>query len=294
MFHIKVKVPTDRTRTAVVEFWSGRSRIAVGSAVASASAALAARHGNAGCDPLRPWGHPPFGSYQLLAQGPAPAGCEIEYGRQILVFQSMSGQALEAEAFGRLLLPAYAGPAGKAGRLRPTQGGLRLQQEQFDMLVGELKRDPEATLEIGALRPPWWQFWKAAAETAPFASEVPRLSAPPLDEASVATLIAGGKRLARRTPLQQDDWSDRDSGSTSDSSSRDTGYSGRGGEYGGAGASGGWDAPAAGGRGVDSSGRIVAAATGAALATAAIAASDAGGADASTDTSTDTQTATNY
>jgi len=299
MFYIKVKVPADRDRTAVVEFWSGRSRLATGVSVASASSELAARHGNAGCDPMRSWGHPPFGSYQLLAQGPSPAGCEIEYGRRMLVFQPMSGKALEAESFGRLLLPAYAGPAGKTGRLRLTQGGLRLQQDQFDMLLGELARDPEATLEIEALRPPWWQFWKTAAQTPPFASDMPRLSAPPLDEASVAALIAGGKRLARPTRPAQDDWSDRDSGSSSSSSSRDgSGYSGRGGEYGGAGASGSWDAQSAGGRGVDSSGRIVAGAVAAAAATDALATSEANSAETAADTAADTtgatQTSTSY
>lgn len=290
MLTINVKVPMKRDRGAVVEFRSGSARLATGIAAASASAGIAVRHGNATCDPLRPWGHPPFGTYQLLARGPAPAGSETEYGGQLLVFQPMSGNALGAESFGRLHLLVYAGPAGKGGLLRRTQGGLRLQQDQLNQLLDELKREPEALLEIEELRPPrWWQFWKSLVSTPLLAPETPRFSEPPLDEASLAAQIAGGKRFERRTsPQQDDDRASRDSTSSSGSSSGSTPeYSGRGGEFGGAGASGSWDAPGA--RSVDSSGRIVAAAAGAALAAGALAASE--GANAG---SVDTQTSTSY
>ena len=285
MLYMKVSVPEARNGTAVVEFGSGGSRLATGLAVASASAPLATKHGNPSCDPMRPWGHPPIGGYALLAQGAVPAGCELEYGPHMLVFQPMSGKALEAEAFGRLLLPVYAGPSGKDGRLRPTQGGLRLQQDQFDMLLAELRRDPDASLEIKPLRAPWWQFWKPAPATAPLASEAPRLSAPPLDEASLANLIAGGRRLARPAPAQTDDWTDRDRSSSSSSSSDSSSYSGRGGVFGGAGASGSWDA--AGASGVDASGRISSSTVDAPLGAVAV----AGAAEVS---ASDTGTSTNY
>ena len=88
MLIINVKVPAARDRAAAVEFRSGKARLATGLAAASASTEIAARHGNAACDPLRPWGHPPLGAYQLLARGPAPAGSEAEYGTQVLVFLS--------------------------------------------------------------------------------------------------------------------------------------------------------------------------------------------------------------
>src|SRR4051812_47414562 len=148
MLTIKVKVPKQLGGAASVEVWSGGSRVAAGSGAASASADLATRHGNPGRDPLRPWGDAPSGDYQLLAKGPAPEGSEAEYGNHVLVFQPMGGTALEAEAFGRLLLLVYAGPAGKDGRLRPTQGGVRLQPELFDQLLREVRRDPETVLEI--------------------------------------------------------------------------------------------------------------------------------------------------
>jgi uncharacterized membrane protein YgcG len=286
MFYIKVSVPKGRDGAAVVEFRSGSARLATGDAVASATPDLAAKHGNPGCSPMRAWGHPPLGVYMLLAQGPAPAGTEIEYGPNLLVFQPMAGKALEAEAFGRLLLPVFAGPAGRQGRLRATQGGVRLRQDQLDMLMQEIKRVTDVVLEIGEMRSHWWQFWKSAPAHKPLAPEPPRLSAPPLDEITLATQIAGGKRLAKRVLLRDDDRPDRGTSSSS-SSGESTSYSGRGGEYGGAGASGSWDAPSAGARGVDSSGRIVAAAAGAALAAGAVAADGAGSA-------VDTQASTSY
>ena len=268
MLNISVRVPRDRGRGAAVEIRSGFSTIATGSAAATASAELAARHGNALRDPLRPWGHPPFGGYSLLGQGPAPAGCDIEYGGELLVFQPMSGMALDAESFGRLLLLVYAGPGGNGSRLRPTQGGLRLQQTVFNALLAALANDPEALLDIEELSAPaWWQFWRSAVATPPLDTSVPKLSLPPLDEASLATALAAGRRIARKNRLQQDDDDWRNSRSQSDTSSGSSGgYSGQGGTFGGAGASGRWDAPA----GVDSAGRIVGAASGATLATASI------------------------
>src|SRR5207344_2783611 len=104
----------------------GWQPVATGFATASASVEIAAKQGNAPCDPQRPWGHVPAGRYQLIASGPAPKGCEGEYGKHLLAFQPVSGAALDAESYGRLTLLAYAGPVDGSGRLRRTQGGLRL------------------------------------------------------------------------------------------------------------------------------------------------------------------------
>jgi uncharacterized membrane protein YgcG len=273
MLQINVRVPEDRNHSALVEVLSGGQPFATGWAATSASEAIAAKHGNARCDPLRAWGHAPFGSYQLIASGPAPKGCEVEYGKRLLAFQPVSGAALDAESHGRLTLLAYAGPVDRA--LRRTQGGLRLEPKLMDALVRGLASDSEALLLIALERPAaWWKFWKFPLPSILLSPEPPRFSAPPLDEATLAEALAAGKRRARPVPTQSDDrdWHDRDrSSSSSSSSSGGSDYSGgRGGEFGGAGASGSWDkaAPSGAGRGVDASGRIATVAAVAATAAA--------------------------
>ena len=279
MLLIHVRVPKDRDQTALVEIRSGLSSVARGLAAASASGKIAASHGNALCDPMRPWGHPPLGNYRLLAHGPAPKGCDIEYGRQLLVFQPESGRALEAESFGRLTLLAYAGPADSDGRPRRTQGGVRLQQETFDALLARLGSEDEVLLQIERLRPPaWWQFWKRPEASFPLAPDVPRFSEPPLDEASLAQTLAAGKRLVPRSQLQQDD-DDFDSRNRDDSDSSSSSSSTRGDSVNS-------------GRGVDAAGRITAAAAGAAVAGAAIPARAEGDSDAAS--RIDTAARTNY
>lgn len=271
MLTIIVRVPETRDRTAVVDVASGFSRIATDIAAASALPDLAARNGNAECHPLRPYGHPPVGTYRLLTHAPAAEDCEVEYGKHILVFEPESGDALEAESFGRLLLLVYAGPTGKDGRLRRTQGGIRLQQATLDTILSRLQTNPDVRLGVRLLHAPaWWQFWKRSADTFLLSSDPPRLISPPLDEASLAARLAAGKSLPRRSRLQQDD--DRDATSRDSSSRSESGqgasYSGKGGEFGGAGAGSSWDSasgPAGGARGVDAAGRILPAAAGAAV-----------------------------
>jgi uncharacterized membrane protein YgcG len=303
MLLITVQVPEDRGHAAIAKLGSGMQPVAKGFAAASASSEIAAQHGNAACDPLRPWGHPAPGRYQLIAHGATPKGCEKEYGKHLLAFQPVSGAALDAESYGRLTLLAYGGPADSSGRLRRTQGGLRFDQKFVDALVARLAAAPEAILQIQPVRKPaWWQFWKIALPAIALSPEPPRFRAAPLDEASLAEALAAGKRRARPAPAQtnDNDWHDRDrSGSSSSSSSGDSSYAGRGGEYGGAGASGSWDkaSPAGAGRGVDASGRIsaaVAAAAAVASLQAADEKGDAGGPAATDGGATGTATGTNY
>ena len=125
MLHLKVLVPEGRERSAVLILSDGMKRIREDLGVASSVPKLAAAHGNAACDPLRPWGHAPFGSYRLLRRAAAPAGCDIEYGSELLLFEAQDGPALESESFGRLAFLVYAGPAGRDQHPRRTQGGPR-------------------------------------------------------------------------------------------------------------------------------------------------------------------------
>lgn len=272
MLTLTVRLPESRDCEAVAELRSGFKTVSTGVAVASASPVIAAAHGNAACDPLRPWGHPPFGEYRLLCQVAGTLPEAEEYGGHLLLFEPESGQALDAESFGRLALLVYGGPTDRQGRLRRTQGGVRLADRMLREIVERL--DPQADLELRLepLRAPrWWQFWRRPVPGRPLSQSELEPISPPLDELSVIErLLKGAPRrvpraYAEQDSLDRDRWRD-----TSSSEARSAGeaFQGKGGESGGAGASGGWG-DERGGRGVDSAGRIIAGAAAAATLVAA-------------------------
>lgn len=282
MMKLRLQVPPDREGTAAATLTQSGHVVGIDDACASAHALIARKLGNAECDPLRVGGHPPFGSYRLLATQPLEGEQREEYGAHALVFEPVSGKALEAESFGRLGLLVYGGRMGKDGRLRRTQGGVRLTDLMLDRVVSSLAatKGTELVLELVPVKPAaWWAFWRESVRTHPLSGEPPGLSSAPLDEHTLLqAMLADAPRRPRtssddRERFDGDRWRDRDRGSSSSGTS-DESFRGGGGQSGGAGASGRWDAPS----GVDQTGRIVAGvAAGAAIAgiAAAAAAHDA-------------------
>jgi uncharacterized membrane protein YgcG len=306
MITLSIQVPASRDRSAVATLRDGTKLLFTGNAAASATPAIAAAHGNAACDPLRAWGHPPTGTYQLLTQRAAKKEQAAEYGMHLLLFEPRSGQARDAESYGRLGLLVYGGPPDREKRLRRTQGGVRLSNEMLSAATKQLARGREMALVIEILQqPPWWKFWKRRVVTPPLSATTPKAYAPPLDEMSIVEkLLRGVKRSrpyggqsmdtqeARNTSESRDRSQDSDYSSSSRSSSPEPNQGG-GGQSAGAGASGGWDSAPATARGVDSAGRIVAGvaagvAAGAAL--GALAHEAAQGRSDSTESSTTTHT----
>lgn len=278
MYRITVTVTPKRDLAARMCLAQGSRTIYDDWAAASVDSKCAARLGNPSLDPLRPGGHPPLGRYELVARGAPPIGTETEYGGTLLLFEPVAGQALDAEAYGRLALLVYAGRMAPDSKLRRTQGGLRLSSTAMDFLLVGLGDETPVELRIElAEPPPWWAFWRKARVHPPLSARPPEHSVSPTDEATLTAELMKQVRPRRAGLPRRDDDDlerrrERDDRRDSRSSSDDTPqYRRRGGEGGGAGASGGWsDAPAAGrGPGVDSAGRIVTAAGIAAVATAA-------------------------
>jgi hypothetical protein len=271
MLKIKVSVPEKRDRAAFVEITAGGTTLIEDYAVATAHA-KAAKHADSASRIGMSDGHPPFGLYELTARGATPSGAEPEYGATLLLFEPLSGPALQAESYGRFGLLVYAGAAGRDMFLRRTQGGVRLSQRAMDILREHLGTEGEAELQIHALAPSrWWAFWRTPKTPPSLSKDPPRFTAPPLDEASLATTLLRNalrrSRPQRAEDKESDRLSDRDSSTASSSSA---GYRGRGGSGGGGGASGSWtDAPAGGrGPGVSAAGVIAGAAGVAAIAAA--------------------------
>ena len=285
MIKLRLQVPEDRERTACATLKDGSRVVATDIAVASISPLIAKKLGNATCDPLRVGGHPPLGTYRLLQAQALEPQQRDEYGTHALVFEPISGAALEAESFGRLGLLVYGGRLGKDGLLRRTQGGVRLSNLLLDRVLSALGSQNDLALElVTAKSRRWWAFWRHTLPTQSLSGEPPGRTSAPLDELTLLNaMLASAPRRPRKSTAdfdtRDDDWRSRDRSRDSSSTSSDN-FKGGGGDFGGAGASGRWDAPAAGG--VDGAGRIIAAgAAGAALAgIAAAAASDGASAGA--------------
>lgn len=295
MLTLTLQVPQSRDRAAIATLRDGKEIVASGHAAASATATIAAAHGNPACDPLRPWGHPPAGTYQLLNHRPTTKEQAAEYGMHLLVFEPRSGQASDAEPYGRLALLVYGGPTGRDRRLRRTQGGVRVSDEMLSAAVGRLKSGVAMTLEIAGWRAPsWWQFWKPRIATPALSATTPAVLKPPLDELSIMHHLLQGvprQRLQRRTHDDSDTRDDRGSDASDSRGTRehDT-FRGGGGESAGAGASGSWDSVPAGARGVDSAGRVIAGAAAGAMLGAAMAQAATDGPDPGTSAGSDTHT----
>lgn len=266
MITLQIQVPAARDAAAQAVLRDDNKILLASHAAATATAAIAKAHGNAACDPLRPWGHPPLGKYLLLAHQPAKKEQAAEYGMHLLLFEPRSGQAATAESYGRLTLLVYGGPPGSDKRLRSTQGGLRLTNELLSAAAKQLARGQDLTLLIETLQQPaWWQFWNRR-ESLPALSANP-LKAPsaPLDEQSITERLLRGVKRNRNYAQSPDNTASRDTrnNDTQDynsSTTRDASqqaYQGGGGQSGGGGASGSWSTAPARASGVDTAGRII-------------------------------------
>lgn len=125
--------------------------------LATASVRVAREHGNPDASPLRPFGHPPEGSYLVAATLPpgyVHAKRRRRYGRVGgLLLAPRSGDALVAAGAGRKLVALHGGPRDEKRRLRPTRGGIRLSSRDLLALlsaVNDAQRDgdPLATIEL--------------------------------------------------------------------------------------------------------------------------------------------------
>jgi len=280
MITLNIEVPEARDRTAIAVLKRGTKMLAQGFAAASASPQIAAARGNAGCDPLRAWGHPPTGTYRLINHRAANKNLSGEYGMHLLLFEPVSGSALDAQAAGRVALLAYGGPAGQDKRMRRTQGGVRLSNDMLGAIIKQTAHDDDIRLTLEWLRkPPWWKFWKRMPDTPMLSTTVPKAYPAPLDEMSIILELMNGARRRsyggsgpddhRERERYRDD--DRHDHSSSNSNADSDTFRGGGGQSGGAGASSGYGATST-ARGVDASGRIVA---GAAIGAAAVIAANA-------------------
>jgi hypothetical protein len=101
----------------------------------SADRKSAEEAGNPSMDPLLPFGHTPTGDYHIKALiGPDMIRDSDSYGPKALLLEAVSGQASEAEGNGRGLVAIHGGSTSAEGMLLPTNGSLRMFNNDIEFL----------------------------------------------------------------------------------------------------------------------------------------------------------------
>src|SRR5215470_10075769 len=97
----------------LIAFLDSKARLNPVEVCLTADEGSARAAGNPDRDPLRPGGHAPLGTYRLREVKEVPEASRREYGSHSLVFEPRSGEALQAESFGRLALALHGGEMGE-------------------------------------------------------------------------------------------------------------------------------------------------------------------------------------
>lgn len=145
MGRIVVRLQPDRTRCGGLTIHDGRGRVVCGPfAVAGrASDAPAAAHNNPQRSSLFCYGDTPAGIYRvvrILSSGPATGFDPRQYGPNgVIVLDAVSGDAALAEANGRFHIFIQGGAIGRGGRLRSTNGCLRLFDADLKKLLERIR-----------------------------------------------------------------------------------------------------------------------------------------------------------
>ena len=137
-----VRLPIDRRRLGILSLMddSGRSLIDL-NCLGRADQTAAAKHTNPTADPLKPYRHTPIGEYKVL--GYLKTGDITHpvrsYGQgSAISLQPTGGHAFMAAQNGRTGLLIHGGDPKPSGGLRPTNGCIRLSNEDITALMSTI------------------------------------------------------------------------------------------------------------------------------------------------------------
>jgi hypothetical protein len=140
-----IRLPGDRDYTGVLYLLGDEGNVVAGPFAVAGRAvdAVAATHGNKSRSPLVPYGDTPCGTYELtrlISLSGATAAQKREWGRAgVAVLEPKSGDAALADAAGRFAICIHGGEPSPDGRLRATNGSLRLTNEDQQDLMKALR-----------------------------------------------------------------------------------------------------------------------------------------------------------
>ena len=143
--HIVVRLPPDRVAPGTLTALDEAGGVVSGPwpAVGKADPALAAAHGNPGCDRLRRFGDTPAGAYHLLDRLPPSPDARLasRFGPHgALVLRPVGGEAAMADANGRTTLLLHGGD----DPLAAPDGALRVPDAAMAEIVALLPVEPDA------------------------------------------------------------------------------------------------------------------------------------------------------
>jgi hypothetical protein len=145
MVEIVVQLPTDRTYVGTLTLKDDQGNVVAGplQAFGKADNITAINHGNAARDPTQLYGDAPEGSYEVpsaIATGDGTNYPAHSYGSAgALALRPVGGQALTAAANGRTGFFIHGGDPGNNGALRPTNGCIRLSNDDMAALLAGLE-----------------------------------------------------------------------------------------------------------------------------------------------------------
>jgi hypothetical protein len=144
MPRVVVEVPSDRTKIGTIRLLADNGILIVGpfSVFAKADNRTASRNGNPSRNPLFPFGDTPTGRYRvpgLEATGPNTSRNAHSYGPHGAIrLDPTEGDAAVAKGLGREYLLIHGGDPNTAGLLRPTNGCIRLSNDDMRTLVAAI------------------------------------------------------------------------------------------------------------------------------------------------------------
>lgn len=144
MAKLVIALPLNRDYAGTLKLVGDRGETVAGPFAVAARAldSVAREHGNESRSPLLPYGDTPFGTYKLrrlISMRGASQRDIHTFGRfGIAVLDAIDGDAALADAAGRFEVWIHAGPASTDGRLRATNGSLRLSNEDQHRLMKAL------------------------------------------------------------------------------------------------------------------------------------------------------------
>jgi hypothetical protein len=140
---LQVELSSDRDQTGALTLKDSSGTTLAGpfSVFGRSDTGIAAAHGNAGRDPLQPYGDTPTGTFNIprgIATGTGQYSNHSYGPNGALVLVPSGGQALDAAANGRTGLLIHGGDPGATGNLRATHGCLRLSNDDVARLFAAI------------------------------------------------------------------------------------------------------------------------------------------------------------